>query len=115
MATEAECEKAFRTVADLLARLDPEVRRKNVLDRTVSCRVSDLSVVWSGRVCEDGLVNLGPVGPEDDRRAQVRLTVGSDDLVALVEGRLSVSVAVATGRLRVQAGPLDLLRLGSFL
>ena len=115
MATEAECEKAFRTVADLLARLDPDVRRRSVLDRTVSCRVSDLGLLWSGRVCEEGLVDLGPVGSEDDRRAQVRLTVGSDDLLALVEGRLAVSVAVATGRLRVQASPLDLLRLGSYL
>jgi putative sterol carrier protein len=48
-------------------------------------------------------------------KAQVRLTVSSDDLVALVEGNLSVPAAVATGKIRVQASPFDLLRLSAFL
>ena len=112
MASEAECADAFRTVSDLLAKVDPELRGKYVLDRTVSCRVSDLGVTWSARVGQDGVQDLTT---DDDSKAQVRLTVASNDLLALVAGRLALPVAFATGKLRVQASPMDLLRLGSFL
>jgi putative sterol carrier protein len=112
LASEQECAQAFRTLTDLLATVDPELRNKYAIERTVSCRVSDLGVTWSARVCEDGVEDLTT---EDGNRAQVRLTVASDDLLALVEGRLAVPTAFATGKLRVQASPFDLLRLGSFL
>jgi predicted lipid carrier protein YhbT len=115
VASEAECDKAFSTLADLLARVDPETRTKYVLDRTVSCRVTDLGLTWCGRVCDEGVIDVLTVPSDDEPKAQVRLSVGSDDLLALIEGRLTVPAAVATGRLRVQANPLDLLRLGSFL
>ncbi len=112
MASEAECAEAFRALAELLAATDPELRSKYVVERTVSCRVSDLGVTWSGRVTDDGLQDLTT---DDDTKAQVRLTVASDDLLALVGGRLALPAALATGKLRVQASPLDLLRLGTFL
>jgi predicted lipid carrier protein YhbT len=111
MASESECERALRSLADALAALDPEVRRKHVVERTVSCRVPDLDVTWYARLTDDGLRDLGREG----ERAQVRLTVSSDDLIALAEGSLSAPTAVATGRLRVQASPLDLLRLSNVL
>ncbi len=112
MATEQDCDKAFRLLADLLAAVEPEVRSKYVLDRTVSCRVSDLGTTWSARLCDEGLLG---VTAEDSPKAQIRLTVGSDDLIALVEGRQPVPSAVATGKLRVQAGPIDMLRLTALL
>jgi putative sterol carrier protein len=112
LASEAECAQAFRTLADLLDTVDPEVRNKYAIERTVSCRITDLGVTWSARVCEDGIEDLTT---EDGSKAQVRLTVASDDLLALVAGRLAVPTAFATGKLRVQASPFDLLRLGSFL
>ena len=112
MASEAECDEALRGLADLLVALDPEVLKKYVIDRSISCRVSDVGVIWSARVCEDGLLGMTTT---DEPKAQVRLTVGSDDLLALTQGRMTVASAFATGRLRIQASPLDLLRLGSFL
>jgi hypothetical protein len=39
----------------------------------------------------------------------------SDDLVALVSGRLSFAPAWATGRVKLEAGLRDLLRLKSLL
>lgn len=111
MASEEECEAALRTLVDALATLDPEVRRKHLVNRSVSLRVTDLDRTWTGDLTEDGLVGLRTDAP----KAQVRLSVGSDDLVALVEGRLAVPTAVATGRIRVQASPFDLLRLSAFL
>ena len=112
MATVDEVEQAVRSLVQRLADLDPEVRLRYSVDRTVSCRVRDLDVVWSGRLCDDGLCDLTCT---PDERAQVRLTVGSDDLLSLADGRLTAASAWATGRLRVQAGPLDLLRLRAAL
>ncbi len=111
MASEAECEAALRTIVDALASLEPEVRRKYVVDRTISCRISDLGVTWSAHLTDDGIVGM----TKDAPKAQVRLSVASDDLVSLVDGKLAVPTAVATGRIRVQASPFDLLRLSAFL
>lgn len=112
MATEAECDAALRSLVDLLAAVEPELRAKYVLDRRVSCRVPDLGLTWSAHLCEEGLLGLHN---GDEPKAQIRVTVGSDDLVALVEGRQPFPTAFATGRLRVQAGPLDMLRLTALL
>jgi hypothetical protein len=111
VASEAECEAALRSLVTGLAALDPDVRRRYVVDRTISCRVSDLDITWHAHLTDDGLVDITREGA----RAQVRLTVSSDDLLSLVEGRLAVPTAVATGRIRVQASPFDLLRLSAFL
>jgi predicted lipid carrier protein YhbT len=112
VASESECEKALRAVVDMLARVPADVRRKYVLDRTISCRVSDLGVTWSARLTDEGIVGLTT---GDDSKAQVRLSVGSDDLIAIVEGRQSVPTAFATGKVRVQASPLDMLRLTNLI
>jgi len=112
VASEVQVDAALREVATRLASLDPETRAKFLLDRTVSCRVPDVQTTWSAQLCEEGLVDLTT---DDGARAQVRLTIASDDLLALLEGRLAVPVAVATGKIRVQASPFDLLRLSSFL
>jgi predicted lipid carrier protein YhbT len=111
VASEAECEAALSSLVDALAALEPEVRKKYVVERTVSCRVSDLDVTWYAQLTYDGLVGMS----RDGSKAQVRLTVGSDDLLSLVDGKLAVPTAVATGRVRVQASPFDLLRLSHFL
>jgi predicted lipid carrier protein YhbT len=112
VASEAKCDAAVRSLAARLDALDADTRAKHLLDRTVSCRVPDLGLTWTGRLCEEGLVD---VTTDDDNRAQVRLTIASDDLVALVDGRLAVPTAVATGKIRIQASPFDLLRLSAFL
>jgi len=112
VATREEVEAALHGLVDLLGSVPPEVRRRLSADRTVSCHVTDLDLVWSGRLCDDGIVDVTETGSE---RAQVRLSVDSDDLVGLADGRLAVPVAWATGRLKVQAGPMDLLRLRALL
>jgi predicted lipid carrier protein YhbT len=111
VASEAECEAALQSLVDAISTLEPDVRRKYVVDRTVSVRVADLDVTWAARLTEEGVIGLSTDAP----KAQVRLTVGSDDLLALVNGKLAVPTAVATGRIRVQASPFDLLRLSAFL
>lgn len=112
MATPADVETAVRGLVTRLAEVDAETRRRVLVDRTVSCTVVDLRVTWSGRLCEEGLCD---VTEGETQRAQVRLALTSDDLLAMSQGRLPVTAAWASGRLRVQAGPLDLLKMRALL
>ncbi len=112
MVSENECEAAVLSLVEMLAEVDPDIRASYVLDRSVSVRVSDLDVTWSARLSLEGITDLTTA---EDARAQIRLTVASDDLIALTENRLAIGTAFATGRVRVQASPRDLLRLRSFL
>ena len=108
MATVVECEQAFQTLADRLARADQATRSKAGLDRTLSCRLRDLDVVFTGRI-HGGL--LTDVARSGDATAQIRMTMSSDDLLKLVDGKLNMAAAWASGRVKIDASVLDLLRL----
>lgn len=109
MATVEQCEQALRTLAQRLADNDPS-RRKTGFDRSLTCTIRDLDVVFSGRLRDGQLVDIGRAPAGD---AQVRLTMTSDDLLALVDGQLKMSSAWATGRVKIDAGVRDLMRLRS--
>jgi hypothetical protein len=111
MATREECLEALQGLAKRLSEVDHDVRRKHAVDRTLSCNVSDLGVTYQGRLHDGSLVDVR----EDDGPAQIRLQVNSDDLLALVDGRLNFASAWAKGKLRVDASVLDLLRLRTLL
>jgi len=115
VATVQECEQALQSLADQLAAVDPDLRSRYVMTRTLACRVPDLDVVFLATLNDEGLEELRCRKGNDGDRAQVRLTAHSDDLLALVEGELSPPIAWATGRLKVQASPLDLLKLRALL
>lgn len=110
MATAEACEQALHRLAARLEATDPDHRRRDV-DRTLSCRITDLSTTFTGQLRDGLLVDIeqAPVG----ERAQIRLTLTSDDLLALVDGDLSMGSAFATGRVRIDAGVRDLIRLRS--
>ena len=113
MATLEECEQAVRLLVDRLADVDPDVRRKYAVERTVACKVPDLGVVFLARFDDAGTISDLQVAPEG--KAQVKLAASSDDLIALIEGRLAVPTAWATGKLKVDASMFDLLKLRSLL
>ncbi len=116
MASVQECEAALQELAARFAAVDPDLRRKHAVDRTVSCRVPDLGVVFHVRLLDGHVVDLQHRAVTDGApAAQVRLAAASDDLVALVAGDLTPPVAWATGRLTVEASVLDLLRLRALL
>ncbi|MGY1988230.1 sterol-binding protein [Blastococcus sp. SYSU DS0541] len=82
------------------------------LDRSLSCRLTDLDQVVLGRLSSGSVRDLhavpdGPAVP----KADIRLTMSSEDLVALTDGRLSFGPAWAGGRVKLEAGLRDLLRL----
>jgi hypothetical protein len=86
------------------------------LDRSVSCRLTDLDEVVVGRLAGGAIRDLHvvPHGPAL-AKADIRLTMASDDLVALTDGRLAFGSAWATGRIKLEAGLRDLLRLRKLL
>lgn len=112
MATVEQCEGALAGLAGRLAKVDHAIRKRHALDRSLSCRIPDLGVVFVGSLLDGELQDLRQTTRSD---AQVQLTVSSDDLVALVEGRLGVATAVLTGRLKIDASMTDLLRIRSLL
>ncbi|MGZ4506891.1 MAG: alkyl sulfatase C-terminal domain-containing protein [Blastococcus sp.] len=82
------------------------------LDRSLSCRLTDLDEVVMGRLSTGAVRDLHvlPHGPEVPK-ADIRLTMSSDDLVALTDGDLHFGKAWASGRVKLEAGLRDLLRL----
>lgn len=48
-------------------------------------------------------------------KAQIRLTMSGDDLVAMVNGELNFAKAWGSGRVKLEAGLRDLFRLRTLL
>ncbi|MFI5937756.1 alkyl sulfatase C-terminal domain-containing protein [Actinoplanes sp. NPDC051494] len=111
MATAEECRTALEKLA---ARLDANAatRGKLDLDRTLACRVPDLSTAFHARL-EGG--RLLDITDGDDPKAKIALTADSDDLIALVTGRLDVTKAIASRQVAIKANPFDLLKLRKLL
>lgn len=112
VATVEECRAALAALADRLDAHADEVRGKVNLDRALACRITDLDVAFHGRLTGGRLVGLAD---GDDPAAKVTMRTSSDDLVALIDGRLDFARALATRRVSVSANPLDLLKLRSLL
>jgi len=112
MASLDEVRAALDELAARLAEVDPELRRKHSVNRTLSCHVTDLDVTFWGVVSEEGLHDVTE-DPQSD--AQIRLSLSSDDLLALCAGSLAFATAWARGRVRIDASVLDLLKLRSLI
>lgn len=108
MATIEECHSALSRLSAALRGMDAEERDRSVLERSVSCTVPDLNATFSGRL--DG-AGFHDIRTDPAPRAQIRLTIGSDDLVAFADGQLNFTSAWARGRVKVDASFGDLLRL----
>ncbi|MDA0637751.1 SCP2 sterol-binding domain-containing protein [Nonomuraea sp. MCN248] len=115
MASVEECRAALVKLVAQFDEIDAEDRAKHVVERTVSCRVSDLDVTFYGRLHHDGLDPFVESPPANGEPADVKLTIVSDDLVALVDGRLDLARAVLGGRVKIDASFGDLLRLRRLL
>ena len=114
MATAEECRKALENLMGRLSEMSPEDRAAHLVDRAISCKVSDLGVTFLTRLGPDG---AGPVTEAADGEppAQVRFTMKSDDLLAIADKPESIPRAWLTGRLKIEASVFDLLRLRKLL
>ncbi|MEV1022755.1 SCP2 sterol-binding domain-containing protein [Streptomyces sp. NPDC050264] len=115
MATTEECRTALDKLSDNMAGASGDVRSAVALDRSLSCRITDLDVTFSGRL-ENGRITVLDTRPGPPaEKAQIRLSMTGDDLVAMVNGRLNFAKAWATGRVGLEASFRDLLRLRTLL
>jgi len=113
MASQEEARAALDRIATRLTDVDPDELAKHVVERTISCRVPDLDLVFVTRIHAGGLDEFQVA--DNPNGAQIRLTVKSDDLVALADDELNVAKAWASGRLKIEASLGDLLRLRRIL
>jgi len=112
VATVEDCRTALHMLARRLDEHADEVRGKLDLDRTIACRITDLATAFRGRLTGGRLVDLTD---GDDPKARIVLSTTSDDLVALVDGRLDFARALASRRVSIKANPFDLLKLRKLL
>lgn len=115
MATVDECRAALDKLAEQFGELDQETRTKHVVDRSISCRITDLDVTFYGRVHRDGLDSFTDMPPGGGRPAEVRIRISSDDLLSMVDGDLDMARALLGGRVKIEASLGDLLRLRRLL
>ncbi|MCZ9336986.1 sterol-binding protein, partial [Streptomyces sp. TRM76130] len=92
-----------------------DVRAAAGPDRSVTCHLTDLDVTFAGRMADGGIdVRETLTGPPP-QKAEIRLAMTGDDLVALVDGELHFAKAWGSGRVRLEAGLRDLFRLRRLL
>ncbi|MCX5413493.1 MULTISPECIES: SCP2 sterol-binding domain-containing protein [unclassified Streptomyces] len=115
MATMEECRSALDTLSDNLAGADGDVRGAASLDRSLSCHIKDLDVTFTGRLADGRIRVLDTLEGPPREKAEIRLAMTGDDLVAMVEGELNFAKAWGSGRVRLEAGFRDLLKLKSLL
>lgn len=115
MATIEECRAALGKFSDSMQGAEGDVRAAAAMDRSVNCHITDLDVTFAGRLT-GGRIEVHDTFPGPPReRAQIRLAMTGDDLVALVDGELHFARAWGSGRVRLEAGLRDLFRLRKLL
>ncbi len=110
MATLEECRAALEKLVGRLGASSDATQRASGFNRTISCAVPDLGATFTGHL-NNG--RIGDLTTDPAPRAQIRLSAQSDDLVAIADGRLPAGEAWKTGRFKVNASMMDLLKLRS--
>ncbi|MBY8878522.1 SCP2 sterol-binding domain-containing protein [Actinacidiphila acidipaludis] len=115
MATIEECRDALDRFSENLAGADGEAGSAAALDRSLSCRITDLDVTFVGRLKDGRIRDVRAVPGVPAEKAEIRLSMAGDDLLAMVGGDLHFAKAWGSGRVKVQASLRDVLRLRSLL
>ncbi|MFJ4638690.1 sterol-binding protein [Streptomyces hygroscopicus] len=115
MATLEQCRGALEKLAENLAGANGDLRSAAALDRSVSCWITDLNTTFVGRLVDSRIEDVTAEPGQPAERAQIRLTMTGDDLVALVDGELHFARAWGSGRIKLEAGLRDLIRLRKLL
>lgn len=112
MATVEECERALHELAGRLAGNSGADVRGKLEDRSLSCELRDLRIVYGGHLRGGKLEDIQQVPRAN---GQIRLSMTSDDLLAVTQGQLNLGMAWATGRVKINASVFDLIKLRALL
>jgi hypothetical protein len=110
MATAEECRTALEKLTGRIAEMDAEDRARNLVDRTMSCRVPDLGVTFLTRLSSQGAEPVR-LAEEGAPAAQVRFIADSDVVVGVAADPGTFMKAWLSGRLKVQGSVFDLIHL----
>jgi predicted lipid carrier protein YhbT len=113
VASEAQCRETVDELVAKLKAVDHDKRKKHLPERSLQLTLLDLDLTFCGTLHDGELVDVRECQPET--KPNIRLTMDSDDLIEMHEGRLKFAHAWATGRVHLDAGIRDLLRLRSLL
>ncbi|MBI1376198.1 MAG: sterol-binding protein [Frankiales bacterium] len=113
----ADVEDVRAALDQVVATLDDvdDATRARIPDIAVAALVRDHSLAVAADLRGGRLTDVRDVDLVAFRAARLRLTMDSDVLLDLVEGRLSFGRAWARGRVKVDAHLRDLFLLRSFL
>jgi predicted lipid carrier protein YhbT len=100
-----------------LDEVDPQIRVRNLPERSVVCVVKDLDIAFTAHLDGTGVHDIAQVVPTASvpPQAEVKVSVHSDDLVALADGEDDLLGAWLHGRVQVSAPVRDMLRLRALL
>ncbi|KQW02114.1 SCP2 sterol-binding domain-containing protein [Streptomyces sp. Root369] len=115
MATIEECRAALEKLSDNMLNAEGDAATAASMDRSVSCRITDLDVTFVGRMTGGRIVVHDTLQGPPKEKAQIRLTMSGDDLVGLVNGELNFAKAWGSGRVKLEAGLRDLFQLRKLL
>ncbi|MER6981460.1 SCP2 sterol-binding domain-containing protein [Streptomyces carpinensis] len=115
MATIEECRTALEKLSDNMTNAEGDARDAAALDRSVSCHIRDLDVSFVGRLTGGRIEVRDTVQGPPPEKAQIRLAMTGEDLIALVGGELNFATAWGSGRVKLEASLLDLFRLRKLL
>ncbi len=113
MASVAEVETILRGLIARLDDVEPAYRAMLPSKRTIQAECPDLDLAYHAK-WRNGELSEIEAGPAEGR-VDIRISVDSDDVVALANGELDINRAYATNRIRVQASMTDMLRLRAVL
>jgi hypothetical protein len=112
VATIEQCTKALEGILGNLAS-SPAAKG---MDRTLSCRLTDLGQVVRGRLADSEIKDVEVLAEDAQvEPANIRLTMSSDDLLAMTDGDLEFAKAWASGRVKLEASLKDMFKLRSML
>lgn len=112
MATADEVEATLQRLMKRFERLDDRYRSMLPSRRVVEAVFHDIDRIYHASWRHGELSDLRH-GPADD--ADIRVSLSSDDLLEMAEGKLRFRKAYASNRVRIEATMTDLLRLRSAL
>ncbi len=113
MATHEEVEATIAMLVERLHGLDSSSRSGLPAQRTIETICPDLDSRWHA-VFSEGTVSEVQRG-SPPKRADIRVKVNSDDLLALAHGSLPFRQAWQAGRVKIDASMTDMLRLRAAL
>lgn len=109
MATPAEVDRTLKKLVKRLDTADLDGASLPEQQRDIICVITDLDLVYRAEYADGRIRKLSKIKSVDG--GDVRISVASDELIALADGKSSLAMALLFGRIRVDAHARDLLLL----